>query len=270
MSIVNLRTLRFGWLLLASAAVSCGSEFKAGNDVDAGAGTAGSTGTNTGGSGGQGGSSTGNSGGAGMGGEATGGTGGTCVSSVTSCGPSCQTCTVSSDRQVPTCDGLSCGVSCRNGDPTCTDNTCSRLLWNFDSGSLDGIAPRAAPGLTVRSFNGNMALGVDISQLSEISFTLPICLSGTVDLHLKTFSFRVFFSGTDSGGPQYYVQSSVPTPQTSAYLDQIAVASGIWTMYSSPFGKSSFSASTTSITIQAGTYGASFVGTIWFDDFRVQ
>src|SRR6266498_1253404 len=240
MSIVNLRTLRFGWLLLASAAVSCGSEFKAGNDVDAGAGTAGSTGTNTGGSGGQGGSSTGNSGGAGMGGEATGGTGGTCVSSVTSCG---------------------------NGDPTCTDNTCSRLLWNFDSGSLDGIAPRAAPGLTVRSFNGNMALGVDISQLSEISFTLPICLSGTVDLHLKTFSFRVFFSGTDSGGPQYYVQSSVPTPQTSAYLDQIAVASGIWTMYSSPFGKSSFSASTTSITIQAGTYGASFVGTIWFDDF---
>jgi hypothetical protein len=270
MSIVGLRTSGAGLLVLASAVVSCGSEFKAGDHIDGGSGTAGSAGTNTSGSGGQGGSSTGNSGSTGMGGEASGGTGGSCVSSMNSCGPSCQICTVSSDREVPTCDGMSCGTACRNGDPRCTDDKCSRLLWNFDSGSLDGITARESPGLTVRSFNGNMALGVDISQLTEISFTLPICLSGTVDLRSKTFSFRVFFSGTDSGGPQYYMQSSVPAPQNGAYLDTINVASGVWTPYSSPLSKSSFSGTTTSITIQAGTLGAVFVGTIWFDDFKVQ
>ena len=68
----------------------------------------------------------------------------------------------------------------------------------------------------------------------------------------------------------FFVQSSVPTPQTNAYLDQIGVGSGAWEVYSSPMSKSSFSATATSVTIQVGSYGAPFTGTIWFDDIQVK
>jgi hypothetical protein len=145
-------------------------------------------------------------------------------------------------------------------------------LWNFDSGALDGIVFRASSGhpLAVRAFDGTMALAVDVSQLNEIpevSFTLPICVSGTVDLRQKKLNFRVFFEGTQS---DFFVQSAVPIPQANAFLDQISATSGKWFVYSAPMSKSAFSGSATTVTIQLGSLGGQFTGTIWVDDIKIQ
>lgn len=197
------------------------------------------------------------------------------MTSVNSCGPSCVKCPVTSDRAVPTCNGTSCGFACKNGDPKCSDGTCSRLSWTFDSGSLDGIMVRSSSGspLAVRSFNGNNALAADVAQLNtlpEISFTVPVCLSGSVDLSAKTFTFRAYFDGMPLSMYDYWLQSAVPVPQSNAYLDQMGTGSGFWTSYSSPMNKSSYSGSTTTVTVQMGSLGAPFTGTIWIDDIAVK
>lgn len=186
------------------------------------------------------------------------------------CGPSCGVCTTQNDRQVATCDGTACGVACVAA--MCSDNSCSRALWNFESGMVDGLTPRTPAGLqlAVRNFNGAQALAIDVPSLPpEVSFRIPICLSGTIDQQTRTFSFRVFFQGPTSTGDQYVVQASVPNPQTGAYLAQRGVAANVWFAYSAPFSLSQFSATTTEVTIQANTYGGPFNGTIWFDDIRI-
>jgi len=104
-------------------------------------------------------------------------------------------CPEANDRQTPTCNGTACDTSCTNAAPKCTDNSCSRLTWTFDSNMLDGITPRAPAGLTlaVRNHAGNLALAIDVTNLSEISFTIPLCLSGSVQLQTKMLSATVFF-----------------------------------------------------------------------------
>jgi hypothetical protein len=213
------------------------------------------------------------------------------------CGPGCVQCPMTGDRTVPTCDGTACGLACRDSAPKCSDNTCSRLLWTFEDGKLDGITPRSPNGLAlaVRNFNGAQALAIDVQNLGEISFRVPICLSGVVDVRPKTFSFQVFFQGGSSTGIQYYVQASVPAPQNGAYLanhpgvasgmwtwrvamligapvsaNHPGVASGMWTPFSSPLSMSQFSGTCSDVTIQAGSLGAQFSGTIWFDDFKIE
>jgi hypothetical protein len=57
---------------------------------------------------------------------------------------------------------------------------------------------------------------------------------------------------------------------TGAYLDQISAGSNFWVNYSSPMSKSTFSATTTMITVQLGSYGGPFTGTIWVDDLAVK
>jgi hypothetical protein len=193
---------------------------------------------------------------------------------ITSCGPTCASCP-SGDRTVATCDGNACGVACRNGDPKCTDGTCSRLLWNFDSGTLEGVQVRASSGspLAVRSFMGNNALAIDVAQLNtipEVSFTLPVCITSSVDLRTKTFSFRAYFEGMPQSMYDYFIQADVPAPMTGAYLDQIGTGSNFWVTYSSPMSKSTFSSTTTMITVQLGSYGGPFTGTIWVDDLQVK
>jgi hypothetical protein len=138
---------------------------------------------------------------------------------------------------------------------------------------LDGVVMRTAP-LVVRTFDNTYALGVDVAQLNviEVSFSLPICLSGGIDLSSKTFSFRAFYyDGNPPGNQgQFYLQTALPTPQTNAYLDQIGLGSGQWVPYSTLMSKSSFSGNATTVTIQAGSYGAAFSGTLYFDDFKIQ
>jgi hypothetical protein len=192
---------------------------------------------------------------------------------VQACGLSCVACEVSGDRAVPTCDGTACGFACKGGAPTCSDNTCSRTLWDFESGSVDGITPRTPNGLALaaRNFNGAGAMAIDVASLgTEISFRIPVCLSGVVDVRSKTFSLQVFFQGAAPGGEQYYVQASVPSPQTGAYLGNRGIAAQMWTAFSAPLDASQFSGTCSDVTVQVGSYGAAFAGTIWFDDLKIE
>ncbi len=191
---------------------------------------------------------------------------------IQACGASCVACQGSGDRTLPTCDGAACGTACKNASLKCSDDTCVQTLWTFESGSVDGITPRSPPGLAlaVRNFNGAQALAIDTANLGEVSFRIPVCLSGVVDVRPRTFSLQVFFQGGSSGGVQYYLQASVPSPQSGAYLGQIGVARQMWTAYSAPLSASQFSGTCSEITIQAGTLGDPFAGTIWFDDIKIE
>jgi len=208
--------------------------------------------------------------------DAAGGDGSTaCVvhDTIDSCGAACAKCTPADDRQMPTCDGAKCDVACLNAAPKCTDNSCARLAWTFDSNMLDGITPRAPNGLVlaVRNHAGNLALAADVTDLLEISIMVPVCLSGNLQLQTKTLSATVYFDGGDtSGTAQYYLQSSVPAPMTGAYLTQQALPSRAYVTYSAPLSMSQFANTATSIVFQAGTLGAHFSGTIWFDDIKIQ
>lgn len=197
----------------------------------------------------------------------------TCVpqGTVDSCGQRCEKCRAPNDRTVPTCNGSSCGFSCLNPDTKCSDNSCSRLLWTFDSGALDGLQSSSGHSLAVRTFNGSAALAVDVVQLNqgEISFTLPICLSGTMNLSAKTFSFRVHFAGGPATSGELYVGASLPDVATG-YISDIYVGTAAWVTYSDSLSKSSQSGTAKTITIRLGSTGAPFSGTVWFDDFRIQ
>jgi hypothetical protein len=191
---------------------------------------------------------------------------------IQSCGPSCDVCTATGEREVATCNGVACGTACVGDAPRCSDNTCSRLLFDFDSNTLEGATPRAPQGLqlAVRNQAGNLALAIDVTNLTEVSFQVPVCISGTVNLTPRTLTARVFFEGGNSTGAQYYVQASVPDPVTGAFLGSQSFASGSYMTFSAPLSMSQFSNTTTSVTFQAGTFGAQFSGTIWFDDIKIQ
>jgi hypothetical protein len=191
---------------------------------------------------------------------------------VDSCGASCARCPPAGDREVATCDGMLCGIACAGSAPRCTDNSCARLAWTFDSGALDGITPRAPETLvlTVRDHGGNPALAIDVIDLFEVQFTVPICLSGSVALTTRTLTATVMFDGEIPSGPQYYLQTSIPEPMTGAYLAGIDLESGSYYHYSAPLSASQFAGAATTIVFQAGTLGAHFSGTLWFDDILVQ
>jgi hypothetical protein len=158
---------------------------------------------------------------------------------------------------------------CRN--PQCSTGACSRLDWTFDSGELDGVTKLDSP-LEVRKFEASYALAVDVGQLNTlpgISFSLPVCNGGNVDLTSKSLTFRVYFDGTPASQSNFYVQASVPDPSSGGFLDQIGASTGVWAAYSSRLNLSPQSNATTTITIQAGSLGGAFTGTIWFDDFRI-
>jgi hypothetical protein len=175
------------------------------------------------------------------------------------------------DRSVPACNGGQCGASCRNPDARCSDNSCSRLLWTFDSGALDGLQSVTGHTLAVRTFDGSAALAIDVVQLNqgEISFSLPICLSGTLNLSAKTLSFRVNFAGGPPTSGELYVGALV-TSTSTGYVSDISPATGAWVTYSDMLSKATQSSAARTITIRIGSTGAPFSGTVWFDDFRIQ
>lgn len=188
---------------------------------------------------------------------------------VASCGAMCVPCTVTSDRQLPTCDGTSCGNACKNSAPRCTDLSCSRLLWAFDSGMTDGIVPRVGT-LAVRTFQGGPALAIDVTQLQEVSFGIPVCLTGNLDMRGKVLSVRVFFEGTPTGPGQLYLQGSVPDPASGGFIGQASAGSGEWVTFTQPISNSMHAGAARLATFQAGTLGAPFSGTVWFDDIKIQ
>lgn len=191
---------------------------------------------------------------------------------VDACGVGCVTCQVTSARAMPTCDGNACGSVCKGGASRCSDSSCSQVVFDFQAGSLDGItAPPGVP-LAVRNFNGAQALAVDTMELNqgELRFKIPVCLSGVLDVKSRVFKMQVFFQGGNTTGQQYYVQASVPSPQTGAFIGSSGFEAQRWTPFSAPLSGSQFSATTSEITIQLGSYGASFAGTVWFDDIKLE
>lgn len=191
---------------------------------------------------------------------------------VESCGAACVACPAAGDREIARCNGTACEVGCADSAPTCSDDSCARMAWTFDSNQLDGIAPRAPLGLrlVVRNHDGNLALAADVTNLSEISFTIPICLSGNIQLQTKTLSATVYFEGGTTTANDYFVQASVPAPRTGAYLATKSLSSNATFTYSSPISMSQFANTATDIVFQAGSLGVQFSGTIWFDDIKVQ
>jgi len=200
------------------------------------------------------------------------GSGSSCTS-VTSCGAACVMCPAPGGRELPTCDGTACGLACVDSAPKCSDNSCSKVVWTFDDGTLDGITPRAPNGLAigVRAHNGNSALAMDVTNLSEVSFTIPICVTGTANFASRTLSAKITFEGGTSVGDQFYAQASVPQPTNGDFLSPtLSLPANIATTFSAAMSGSQMSATTTSIVFQAGTLGQQFSGTIWFDDIKVQ
>jgi hypothetical protein len=192
---------------------------------------------------------------------------------IESCGASCTSCPpAADDRQVPICSGTACETACVNAAPRCTDNSCSRLVWAFDSNTIDGIIPRAPAGLrmAVRNHGGSLALAVDVTNLTEVSFIVPICKTGNLQLQTKTLSTTVFFEGGDPVGNNFYVQASTPSPRTGAYLVNKSLPAGISVVISAPMSMSQFANMATDVVFQAGTATAQFSGTIWFDDIKIQ
>lgn len=191
---------------------------------------------------------------------------------VTSCGPTCAVCPVTSDRQLATCDGQSCGTACVRNAPTCSDSSCSRTLWSFDSGMLDGVEARMPTNLalSVRSVSGSQALAIDVTNLTEVSFRIPVCLTGNVNIAARTLSARVWFDGAGTTDQNYFVQASVPAPATGNYIGQVATGGPAYKTLTWPLNMSGQSGTATTITFQVGTFGLAFSGTIWFDDITIQ
>lgn len=189
-----------------------------------------------------------------------------------SCGPTCAVCQGAGGRQVATCDGTSCGLACADTAPRCSDNSCSKVSWTFEDGTLDGITPRQPNNLAiaVRSHLGSMALAMDVVNLTEVSFTMPICVTGNANFASKTLTAKVFYEGGTSTGQQFYVQASVPQPTTGDFLAQQGVAANVTETFTAAMSASAMSNATTTVVFQAGTLGQPFSGTIWFDDIAIQ
>jgi hypothetical protein len=172
---------------------------------------------------------------------------------------------------VPTCDGTSCGTACIDG--SCSDQSCAKLAWRFDSGTLDGATPRLPVGLTlaVRNHLGSQALAIDLTSLTEVSFRIPICISGTAELANRMFSMDVFFEGGDPNGMQYFTQVSVPSPAAGQFVgNQEGVQAGTTFQFTGTVPINTGTQTATELTVQAGTFGAAFSGTIWFDNLILQ
>jgi len=190
---------------------------------------------------------------------------------VEACGADCAVCDSDDDRAMPTCNGASCGTACI--DSTCTDQSCSKLTWAFSSGKTDGATPRLPQGLAlaVRNHLGSPALAIDVTSLTEVSFRIPICLSGTLDLRNTTFGMDVFFEGGDPNGMQYFTQVSVPGPANGNFVgNQAAVQAGTTFHFTGTVPNNTEQGMATELTVQAGTFGAAFAGTIWFDNLVLE
>jgi hypothetical protein len=138
---------------------------------------------------------------------------------------------------------------------------------------LDGITPRAPNTLTlsVRSHLASNAIAIDVTNFqAEVSFTIPICVTGSDDLSTKTLSADVFFEGPSAGGDQYYVQGSTPGPTTGNFVGNTGLAANATKTFSGPMSMSAMSNATTTVVFQAGSFGESFTGTIWFDNIKIQ
>jgi len=197
--------------------------------------------------------------------------GGSCVdanSNPNMCGSSCMACPTSS-RGTATCTQGTCGIACTSGAPKCSDGGCSRLSWTFDTSDLDGVVVTGG-AFSVRSLNGNMALAIDVTNLTAVSISVPICRTGNLDLSQKMFSFRAYLDGvpvSPSDLAQFFLDAADPD-LTTGYLGLESVPQGVWLTYAAPLGTAA--SDTAQATIRVGSFGAQFSGTVWIDDITIR
>jgi hypothetical protein len=188
---------------------------------------------------------------------------------VQSCGATCAVCPTN-DRATASCNGTACGLTCNDTGPRCSDDSCSRLAFDFESNTLEDVRARSPSNLplAVRNKDGTLALAIDLASLTPgIQFTVPVCLTGTVDVHTRTLKARVMFDGGEpSTIGQYYVQAGQGT-KSLAFKD---FAPRMWLPYTAQMSVSQTSNAVTEIVFEAGTFGAAFAGTIWFDDITIE
>jgi hypothetical protein len=190
---------------------------------------------------------------------------------VDSCGAACSQCRTTSDREMPTCNGTACGVTCRN-TATCTDMSCSKIAFGFDVG-IEGARVVAPTGQQVaaRAFQGSQALAFDVpANLQQIEFYVPVCITGTINLSARMLKARVFLEGGVDPGDQYYIQGLVPTPGSLTFLTTISAAHNVLVNYAAPMSGSTSSNIVKDVGFRIGTYGAPFTGTVWVDDLKIE
>lgn len=194
------------------------------------------------------------------------------MDTIESCGTSCQRCEAPSERSTPTCDGTACGYSCNNR-LACTDSSCSRTRWQFDSLTTDDVTPHYPPDLrlTVRQRDGNPALAMDVAftdTVSRVAFTFPVCLSGTLDASALTLTFRLFFD-PPLNDTSFWADAYIGEGVSGSGLGTGVLQGSSWNSFSFPISKSSVDNKVTTVTIDAGPFGFSYNGTLWFDDFKI-
>src|SRR5688572_29375791 len=114
---------------------------------------------------------------------------------VQSCGATCAVCPQPA-RAMPTCNGTACGFTCNVAGPRCSDDSCSRLRFDFESNSIEDIRAKTPNlPLAVRNKNGTLALAIDLTSLFVIQIAIPVCLAGTIDVHTRTMRARILFDG---------------------------------------------------------------------------
>jgi hypothetical protein len=195
---------------------------------------------------------------------------------VDSCGVSCEKCTATGARTTPLCDGVSCQVGCGGNAPKCSDNSCSQLAFDFEDGTPGG-ATVSSGTLRVASHDGSKALAVPATWTSTsqvaVFVTLPICLTGAVDLSKLALSFDVFYD--DPGAPageQYYTEVWSPNrvnPNTSFVLTS-GITANTRKNLSGAMSSAAASSSAPTILFELGSFGASFAGTVWIDNIKLQ
>ncbi|HTL37948.1 MAG TPA: hypothetical protein VL326_32680 [Kofleriaceae bacterium] len=193
---------------------------------------------------------------------------------VTSCGATCEVCGAATDREMATCNGTACGMACAGGNPRCSDNSCSRLAFDFEL-NIQGTVLVSPSGMTVgrRMHNGSMALAFDFTTnlaSTQLEFNVPVCVSGVIDESAKTLKAEVYFEGGTDAGDQYYIQGSVPTPTTGKFLATQSAQHNVTNNYSAPMSASNGSTSFNNITFRIGSFGAAFTGTVWVDNIKVE
>jgi hypothetical protein len=106
--------------------------------------------------------------------------------------------------------------------------------------------------------------------MGEVSFTVPLCMTGNIDVSQKTVSAKVFFDEEQApNGQQYYVQGSLPSPMTNAFIGTETIAANGTVTWAHAASMSQFSNASPTLTFQVGTLGAGFSGTVWFDDIAI-
>ncbi|HEY7371243.1 MAG TPA: hypothetical protein VIF57_03625 [Polyangia bacterium] len=214
---------------------------------------------------------------------------------VTHCGSSCTDCR--QPNATPVCTGTQCANIC-NGTTLACPGTASHVVcgtWDFESDTSEGWTNNSATwskdgsdGMLVvsteRAFTGTHSLAIThdnpTGAFAVSAIKIHLCPTGVpIDLSSKSLTFWFYLDpriGGDLDGTNSefeYQLSSGANGFGYPYLDNgMPLPAGQWLMRSASLAPPA-TAGTTSITdieIMLDTSNKPWVGTVYFDDFRIQ